>query len=617
MQDFPHPVRIRLLPDTLVSQIAAGEVVERPASVVKELVENSLDAGATRIEVRLSEGGMRLVSIVDDGRGIPRDELALALTRHATSKIGSLEDLERVATLGFRGEALAAIASVARVVVSSRTAQDEHAWRIEGVDGPPLPAAGNPGTRIEVEDLFHATPARRKFLRSQATELAHCVTTLERVAAAHPATGFTLWHEGRKVVDAPAAALAQRTFALLPGGFAAASRRVEAHAGPIALEGWVGEPTAARARADAQYFYVNGRFVRDKVLSHALRAAYADVLHGSSQPAYCLFLRIDTLAVDVNVHPSKAEVRFRDPQAVHRFVQHAVERALAPPGGALAAGAGTSPDAASDAASDAATVSTAGFAPAPWAGGSHAGARGAFDEAFLAAWAPQPGLALGEAPRAQDAGAAPAAWGADRETAPPSTGAVPPLGYAIAQLAGVYILARNVRGLVIVDMHAAHERVLYEQVKDSLDGGPLAQQMLLVPQIVDADPIEVATAQEHAATLAELGMDLRPAGPGELALRAVPQILSRGDLPALVHGLLADLRDHGAGRVLAERRNELLATLACHGAIRANRVLTLPEMDGLLRQMEATPRSDQCNHGRPTWVQLTQADLDRLFLRGR
>jgi DNA mismatch repair protein MutL len=593
-------MRIRLLPDHLVSQIAAGEVVERPASVVKELLENSLDAGATRIEVRLLAGGTRLISVVDDGRGIPREELALALTRHATSKIASLEDLERVGTLGFRGEALAAISSVSRMGIVSRTADSEHAWRMQAVPGAtPEPAQGNAGTRIEVEDLFHATPARRKFLRTEATELAHCVATLERVACAHPATGFTLWHEGRRVVDAPAAAPAQRALSLLPEGFALAARRVESRAGPIALEGWVGAPTAARARADAQYFYVNGRFVRDKLLSHALRAAYADVLHGASQPVYCLFLAIDPGAVDVNVHPAKAEVRFRDPQAVHRFVQSAVERALAPsaadaPAREQAGAGGGAPGADSNAGAGAATR-----VPESWFRG--APARGGFDAAFLGAWAAQPGLGLAGAPRAMDGGAEGA----------------PPLGHALAQLAGVYILARNALGLVIVDMHAAHERVLYEQVKCSLDAGPLAQQLLLVPQIIAADALEVATAQEHEATLADLGLDLRPAGPGELVLRALPQVLARGDLPALVHGLLADLREHGAGRVLTERRNELLATLACHGAVRANRLLTLAEMDALLRQMEATPRSDQCNHGRPTWVQLSHSDLDRLFLRGQ
>ena len=577
-----RPAPIRVLADTLVSQIAAGEVVERPASVVKELVENALDAGARRIDVRLLGGGVRSIHVADDGRGIAREELSLALQRHATSKIASLEDLEQVATMGFRGEALAAIASVSRVAIVSRTAGDEHAWRIEASTGEILPSPGETGTRIEVEELFHATPARRKFLRTEATELGHCLATLERVAAAHPGVSFSLWHEGRRVLDAPAAAPAQRAFALLPEGFAAASRPVLADAGSIALEGWVGLPTAARARADAQYFYVNGRFVRDKLLSHALRAAYADVLHGGAQPCYCLFLRIDARAVDVNVHPAKAEVRFRDPQPVHRFVQHAVERALAP--------AATLPATAGEAWSPARFAPASGMGPAL-----------------------QRGLGFG----ADDPAPMSSLFAGEPRTIPSEEDGAPPLGHALAQLAGIYILARNRHGLVIVDMHAAHERVLYERLKDSLGEVAPARQMLLVPLVLAIDPLEEATLAEHAPEIAALGLDAHLAGPGQLVLRAVPEMLSRGDVPALVRALLAELRDVGAGRALSERRNEILGTMACHGAVRANRILTLAEMDALLRQMEATERADQCNHGRPTWVQLTQADLDRLFLRGQ
>ena len=638
---------IRVLPDGLISQIAAGEVVERPASVVKELLENALDAGARRIEVRLQGGGARRIVVSDDGSGIPRVQLPLALQRHATSKIASLEDLERVATLGFRGEALASIASVAVVSIVSRTLQDAHAWRIDAASGAVEPAAGNPGTRIDVADLFYNTPARRKFLRSEGTELGHCITVVERVAAAHPEVSFHVWHDTRCVIDAPAAPLIERTRVLMPQEFAAASRVVDAQAGAIALGGWVGAPTAARARADAQYFYVNDRFVRDKVLSHAVRAAYADVLHGASQPMYCLFLRIDPAAVDVNVHPSKSEVRFRDSSAVHQFVRHAVERALAPPAAGLA---GDAQHAAS--AADGKGAGNLGMPPTP---GGHLANGGALQRRLdnfrpsaaqgllaMAVQAPAgPGAyapwltperaavhatgndaaagATGDHARPFGRTAADsAAEAAPHATAGDPAGALaPPLGFAVAQLGGIYILARNAHGLVIVDMHAAHERIVYEGLKHALGAGELAQQQLLIPHIFAASALDVATAEEHAATLARIGLDLHPAGPQQLSLRALPQLLLQADAPPLVRQVLADLREFGAERVLVERRDELLSTMACHGAVRANRILTLDEMNALLRQMEQTERSDQCNHGRPTWVQLDYADLDRLFLRGR
>ncbi len=595
--DALRPAPIRVLPDTLVSQIAAGEVVERPASVVKELVENSLDAGARRIEVRLQGGGARRIVVSDDGCGIGAAELGLALQRHATSKIASLHDLETVSTLGFRGEALAAIASVAAVSLVSRTAGAEHAWRIDAGTGAIEPAAGGAGTRIEVCDLFYNTPARRKFLRTEATELGHCVTVLERVAAAHPGVGFCLWHDARCLIDALAATLQERTRALMPSGFAAAERSVSAQAPGIALEGWVGAPTAARARADAQYFYVNGRFVRDKVLSHALRAAYADVLHGAAQPMYCLFLRIDPAAVDVNVHPAKTEVRFREASAMHQFVRHAVERALALSAGEAPGGA-------------AAPALAAGPAAANWG-------------AWLATrqdgprWHPQAAqAALAMSVQSADplAGIRPAFSGADAAGLDASSA---PLGFAIAQVAGVYVLARNAHGLVIVDMHAAHERIVYEGLKRAMGTGEWAQQQLLIPHVFGASALDVATAEEHAPTLLRLGLDLHPAGPQQLRLRALPQLLVHADAPALVRQVLSDLREYGADRVLLERRDELLAGMACHGAIRANRPLAIEEMNALLRQMEQTERADQCNHGRPTWVQLAVSDLDRLFLRGR
>jgi DNA mismatch repair protein MutL len=646
---------IRVLPDGLISQIAAGEVVERPASVVKELLENALDAGARRIEVRLQGGGTRRIVVSDDGGGIARAQLPLALQRHATSKIASLEDLENVASLGFRGEALAAIASVAAVSILSRTAHDEHAWRIDAGSGAIEPAAGNRGTRIEVADLFYNTPARRKFLRTEATELGHCITVVERVAAAHPQVSFQVWHDARCVIDAPAAALLERTRVLMPEEFAAASRVVDAQAGAISLGGWVGAPTASRARADAQYFYVNDRFVRDKLLSHAVRAAYADVLHGAAQPMYCLFLRIAPSAVDVNVHPSKSEVRFRDSSAVHQFVRHAVERALAPPGALLAAaplpadravrggvgGGGFSGG-----------VGGVGGGGGGFGGGGSPGSSASEGALRMGNWAPvqrrldnlrptaaqgllamaaqapgatpygaamAPGFSVATRPATGDA--ADAAGNPLRAAEPPAHApdgaAAPPLGFAIAQIGGIYILSRNAHGLVIIDMHAAHERIVYEGLKQALGSGDLAQQQLLIPHVFAASALDVATAEEHAATLARIGLDLHPAGPQQLRLRALPQLLQEADAPALVRQVLADLREFGAERVLVERRDELLSTMACHGAVRANRILTLGEMNALLRQMENTERSDQCNHGRPTWVQLGYADLDRLFLRGR
>jgi DNA mismatch repair protein MutL len=597
---------IHILPDPLISQIAAGEVVERPGSVVKELVENALDAGATRIDVRLEAGGIKRIVVTDDGGGIARDDLPLALARHATSKIASLVDLENVASLGFRGEALASIVSIAQVTLTSRTAGTASAFSIHGDTGAIEPAAGNVGTRVEVTDLFFKTPARRKFLRTETTELAHCLTQVERIAAGHPTVEFNVWHDGRAVLALPPATLEARTLKLLPETFAGAQREVARHAGPIALRGWVGLPTAARPRADAQYFFVNGRFVRDKVLSHAVRAAYADVLHGQSQPMYALYLDIDPQRVDVNVHPTKSEVRFRDAQAVHQFVLYAVGDALAPsaqtPGAAVAASA------------------TTGSTEEASAGGSIGGTSPdpAFGFAPMRA-ANQATLGIAQPVAGYLAMLAPDAVRATLNAAPSTlpAGEDHPLGFALAQVQGIYVLAQNRAGLVIVDMHAAHERIVYEKLKRALDARTVPQQRLLMPHVFSADALDVATAEEHAETLAAIGLDLVPAAPQQLALRALPALLADADGAQLARDVLRDLRDHGGGRVLTEHRNELLATLACHSAVRANRRLTLEEMNALLREMEATERADQCNHGRPTWVQLSIADLDKLFLRGR
>ena len=609
--------RIQALPDTLISQIAAGEVVERPASVVKELLENALDAGAQRIDLRLAGGGVARIVITDDGCGIEAAELPLAIQRHATSKIRSLEDLERVATMGFRGEALAAVASVSRLRITSRTGDSDHAWSIDGTGSDIAPAAGNRGTRIEVAELFYNVPARRKFLRTEATELGHCVTVVEQAAAAHPQIAFQLWHDTRLVLDLPAGDLLTRVCALMPDTFAAAARAVAADLPNIRLHGWVGAPTAARSRADAQYFYVNGRPVRDKLLSHALRAAYADVLHGGSHPMFCLFLEIDPTAVDVNVHPAKSEVRFRDASAVHQFVRHAVDRALA------ASRVLSAPVHAESAESAAALTAfdpqPVRSGPLPLAAGAGYAARDAQvsqtqAELAMRYQAPAPSTDGGVATTGTGA---PSAYTAMALQADARSG-MPPLGYALAQLGGVYVLARNAHGLIIVDMHAAHERVVYEVLKRSFDAGETPpSQPLLIPHVFQVSAVDVGSAEEFRDSLDRLGLDVSIAGPQQLSVRAAPAMLADADLPGLVRRLLADLREAGSQQVLIEQRDQLLATMACHGAIRANRVLNLDEMNALLRQIEATERADQCNHGRPTWIQLGTAEIDRLFLRGR
>ena len=582
---------IQPLPDLLISQIAAGEVVERPASVLKELLENSLDAGATRIDVRLEEGGVRLLRVADDGGGIAADDLPLALARHATSKIATLADLERVASYGFRGEALASIASVARVELSSRAAGAAHAFRLRSGQAAAEPAALQRGTVVDVADLYFSTPARRKFLKSEATEFAHCDEVLRRMALARPDVAFSLSHNGTEKRRLPAADFAGRAREILGAEFFPQARGLDESAGPLRLSGLAALPAYSRAGRDEQYFFVNGRFVRDKLLAHAARQAWADILHGARHPAYVLFLELDPAGVDVNVHPAKTEVRFRDAQGVHRFVFHALQRALAAP---LAA------------------ARTANAAPPPaWTPPPRQGTLGVSE--------PQVRAYLDFV--AHDFAATPA--GGETHVVLPAgaPGSAPdedtPLGYAVAQLHGIYVLAQNAAGLVLVDMHAAHERILYEKLKRQLDAGTPPTQALLVPLLLQASEAEMAAAADHAATLATLGCEVGVAGPRELAVRSLPALLAGGDPVALVRALLRDLAEHPASRVVEARRNELLATMACHGAVRARRVLTLPEMNALLRQMEETERADQCNHGRPTWVQLSMADLDRLFMRGR
>ena len=587
----PAPRRaIRELPDELVSQIAAGEVVERPASVVRELVDNALDAGATQVVVRLAAGGVRGIVVEDDGSGIPAAELPLALKRHATSKIASLLDLEQVATMGFRGEALAAVASVSELAITSRSADAPHATRLDARSGELVPAARAPGTSVEVRELFFSTPARRKFLKTDATEAAHCLEAVRRHALARPDVGFAVWLDGKLGAQWRAAGAEQRLRDVLGDDFITHSRPLQEHIGALRLHGRIGLPEAARARADHQYVYVNGRYVRDRLIAHGLRSAYEDVLHGARQPAYVLFIGIDPARVDVNVHPTKIEVRFRDARELHQGVRHAAENALAPTRAATAA-------------------PPAGMVPAPSAG----------REPFVPppTWRPQPAtqgrLAL-QALAPLQAQEPPAPW----TVPPPSPPAEDqPLGQALAQLGGAYVLAENAQGLVIVDMHAAHERVVYERLKATLGERALQAQPLLIPLSLAATPAEMAAAQQHAQALLELGLDLSPLSAATLALRSRPSALPDADLAELVRAVLADLGQLESSRVVQRARDELLATMACHGAVRANRRLSLAEMNALLRQMEATERADQCNHGRPTWRQVTLKELDALFLRGR
>jgi DNA mismatch repair protein MutL len=573
---------IRVLPDLLVSQIAAGEVVERPASVLKELIENSVDAGARAVTVTLDEGGMRRVQVEDDGEGIAREDLRLALARHATSKIRELADLEGVATMGFRGEALASIASVSRLSIASRTPAAAHGALVTGEGaqvGEVAPAPRAQGTTVSVADLYFNTPARRKFLRTEATEFGHCDETFRRVALARCDIAFTLKHNGRVSRHLQPQTLAERTALLLGGEFVSATVPIQARSAGLALSGLAGTPQAAKPRAEAQYFFVNGRFVRDRLLAHAVREAYSQLLHGERQPAYVLFLELDPRALDVNVHPAKTEVRFRDSRAVHQFVRHALERALSP---------------------------SAAEGPVPYANLNPP----------LTAFAPR--LSGGQQASfglAQPAAAYQAFMGSAVPL--PAADKAPPLGYALGQLHGVYILAQNEAGLVLVDMHAAHERIVMERLKQNLDAGAVQRQTLLVPAVLFAEALDIATAGEHSELLERLGLEVVVSGPNELSVRAAPVALAAGDIPGLARDVLREIREYGASQALTARQNELLATMACHAAVRANRVLSSAEMNALLREMEETERSGSCNHGRPTWYQLTLADLDRLFLRGR
>jgi DNA mismatch repair protein MutL len=617
----PHTTRrpIRELPDELISQIAAGEVVERPSSVVRELVDNALDAGAGEVTLKLAGGGIRAVLVEDDGHGLPAAELPLALRRHATSKIGSLLDLEGVATMGFRGEALAAIASVAEVSIASRTADAAHAQRLDARSGELSPAARAVGTSVEVRELFFSTPARRKFLKTESTELAHCVEAVRRHALARCDVGFAVWHEGKLVQQWRRAAPDARLADVLGNDFIEDSRAVALDLGVLRISGRAGTPASARSRADQQYVYVNGRFVRDKLIAHGVRSAYEDVLHGGRQPAYVLFIDIAPDRVDVNVHPTKIEVRFRDSREVHQAVRRAVEVSLAGVSGAAlppaTEAAGALPEAFGRWPESNAAATSGGFGTAQphasWRAGVPTAAQvnlSLHETAVLCAQEPAaPWATAGLRPSdAAPAGEAPA----------PDTGGWP-LGKAIAQVAGIYVLAENAQGLVIVDMHAAHERVVYERLKASLASSRIEAQPLLIPATFSATAAEIATAETHADTLRTLGLDLSPLSPTVLAVRSQPAALAGGDVIELARSVLGELAEHDASSVVQRAQHEVLSTMACHGAVRANRALTLDEMNALLRDMERTERADQCNHGRPTWRQITRRELDALFWRGR
>lgn len=606
------PPSIRVLPDLVINQIAAGEVVERPASALKELIENSLDAGATRIGVELLAGGIKRIRVEDDGIGIAERELPLALSRHATSKIATSDDLERVASLGFRGEALASLASIARVTLSSRRRDAAHAASLEangGSMGDVSAAALAEGTVVVADELFYNTPARRKFLKSEGTEFGHCEDVVRRLALAAPDVAFTLSHNGRRVAQWPVANAKERIGAILGADFAEAAVAVEAGTPPFSLRGWVALPRYTRATRDQQFFFVNGRFVRDKLIAHAVKAAYADVLHGERQPALVLFFDLDPALVDVNVHPAKTEVRFRDGHAVHRFIQHAIGKSLAAPVGA-----------------DAPAVSESERFL------ERIAAR-RMETASPAPYQPRFALAPGVAQVAEPLAAYRTIFGENQRDSP-GENARPandlpfrrepharadehPLGYAIAQLHGVYILAQNQRGLVVVDMHAAHERIVYERMKAAQSRGAMASQPLIAPLSVALGERDRELAERHRGFLLEIGFDIAPLCETEVAIRAVPALLPGIDAPAMLRELLDDLARHGQTRVHEAVRDELLSTMACHAAVRANRSLTLAEMNALLRDMEATERSGQCNHGRPTWFQFGMNDLDRLFMRGR
>ncbi|MBU0688519.1 MAG: DNA mismatch repair endonuclease MutL [Gammaproteobacteria bacterium] len=596
---------IQLLPDLLINQIAAGEVIERPASALKELLENSLDAGATEISVQLESGGIKLLRVRDNGCGITQKQLPLALMRHATSKIASLDDLQRVASMGFRGEALASMAAVAQVTLTSRTADAAHAWQVEAIDGAlsdAAPSAHAQGTSFEMRELYFNTPARRKFLKSENTEFAWCEETFKRIALSRPDVAFSLQHNGKSKWQLASQDLPQRINAILGSEFGQYAVKVEREIGPLHLYGIAALPAYSRSTRDEQYFFVNGRFVRDKVLMHAVRQAYQDILHHQRHPAFVLFLDMPPEQVDVNVHPAKSEVRFRESQGIHQFVFHALQDALSATMADKGETATASP-----------RQETPSFAPIqqqPMRFGA------AEQQATYRVWESQ-SQALGPRTEDQVSNSRESHSATQSSITNPQSSPEHPLGYALGQLSGIYILAQNQQGLIVVDMHAAHERIVYERLKTAFDAQQMPTQPLLIPVTFGADPLAIATVEEEQDALNKLGFDIAPISTHTLAVRAMPAMLKQSHAEAAAREVLHELHEFGASRALTERRNELLATLACHSAVRANQQLSLPEMNAILREMEQTERADQCNHGRPTWFQVTLAELDAMFMRGQ
>lgn len=617
--------RIASLPDHLINQIAAGEVIERPASALKELLENSIDATATQITIDLANGGSKLLRVTDNGQGIHFDDLILALHRHATSKIKSLQDLEQVQSMGFRGEGLASIAAVSRLTLTSRQKDTAHAQQITAIDGtihPITAAAHEAGTTVEMIDLYFNTPARRKFLKADATEYAHCLTTVERIALAHPHIGFTVRHNGKVTLRLDPQTLPERAAAILGVEFSAASITIDAAGTLGSLTGLIAPATFTQAKSDAQYFYVNNRFVRDKVLQHAVKQAYKDVLHHQKNPAYALFLTILAKGVDVNVHPKKIEVRFHESQAVHQWVFHTLHKALAQtPAHNITAAANlkssgnpsltnslNNPHNQNNATGiDKTLKSNTSFTPAPFRSQTHSQQRP------LSLQQTQEALMNYEVlyqdiKNSQDV----------TQHTPTETMPLPPLGFALGQLLGIYILAQAADGLILVDMHAAHERINYERLKKQLEAaGHLASQTLLIPVSFTASHQEISVLETAQETLQTLGLELSALSENQIAIRAMPQILSQTNAIALAQNVLADILQYGQSHIIKEQCNQILSTMACYGSIRANRQLNLSEMNALLREMELTPRADQCNHGRPTWIKLSLTELDSLFMRGK
>ncbi|MEZ2720544.1 DNA mismatch repair endonuclease MutL [Paenalcaligenes hominis] len=622
---------IQPLPPVLVSQIAAGEVIERPASILKELLENALDAQAKNIEIRLDGGGVNRIAVNDDGTGIPKAELPLALTQHATSKIRSLDELENVASMGFRGEALPSIASIATLSIRSRTADQDHAWELQAGQTEPQPSAGPQGTRIDVRQVFDHIPARRKFLRKEATELGHCITAAERIALAYPQVSFRIFHNNKPSRHWPAGTIQDRVMQILGTEFVEQSVGLEAEAGLIRLEGLIIRPAFAKPRTDQNYTFVNGRFVRDRVMTAAIQSAYKDVLHGDRKPAYILYLSIDPHAVDVNVHPAKHEVRFRESNAVFGFINKALQEALAENQAEriqhLTAAAPLTPDAQNSAPfAPPASAPSTGFRSTSGGYSSMPRYQQRIDlheqpvpkaEQWQQFYAPADQRVNSEIAPALDPVALPTT---NAQTLPQQiteAGTDLPMGMALAQLHGVYILSQVKNGLILVDMHAAHERVVYEKLKQHMNERELPMQELLVPVAFNCSQTESALVEEYQEQLESLGLIMRPTGPSSVSVRAVPALLAHADIEALARGVLADLNRFGNSARLEAQRNELLSTMACHSSVRANRQLSITEMNALLRAMEQTERADLCNHGRPTWFYWSMGDLDKLFLRGQ